>query len=452
MALTKPPVLPAWAESGDKVQPSNAEIQTGWPLSNTPPARQRWNWLLNFLANGVRYLTRRGVPDYGADETYMIGDRVVGDDGKTYRSTQDNNTGNLPSTSPLWWERWGFTKSELTAELNNHDYKDSCRVATTANLAALSGLLTIDGVVLFAGDRVLVKDQVTGSQNGIYLAAIGAWSRAPDFDENTEVTPGAVVPVEAGSAQGDTLWRLTTDAPITIGVTSLVFEDTVSRGSTPPQFDNDTSLATTAFVQRAMGNMQKVVAVTGNTTLASGDVGSLVQATGAGGWAVTLPTTVGAAARAFAFYNNAAAALTIAAASGQNINIGLANVASFSLPPGGTAWLITDGASWEVIAGSVLSVGGNQTWQNVLGSRSVGTTYTNTTGRPITVYASGGAGSAVNNYWNGVINGVPMFTSSQSSNANGIMSLGPFVVPPGATYAITQGAGTTPAALWSELR
>lgn len=228
MALIKPPVLPTWAESGDQVQPSNAEIQVGWPLSNTPPARQRFNWLLNYLMNGVRYFARRGLPDYDAAETYKIGDRVIGDDGKTYRSLQDANVGNTPSTATAWWERWGFTKAELTAELNNHDYKDSCRVATTANLAALSGLLTVDGVVLVAGNRVLVKDQTTGSQNGIYVVAAGAWSRAADFDENSEVTAGAVVPVTEGSSQADTLWMLTTDDPITVGVTSLSFSQSLS--------------------------------------------------------------------------------------------------------------------------------------------------------------------------------------------------------------------------------
>lgn len=236
MALTKPSVLPPWADAGDKVQPTNAEIQTGWPLSNVPPSRQRFNWLLNWLMNGVRYLTRRGMPDYAADETYAIGDRVIGDDGKTYRSIQAANTGNTPSSSPLWWERWGFTKAELTAELNNHDYKDSCRVGTTANLAALSGLLTVDGVVLVAGDRVLVKNQTTGSQNGIYVVAAGAWSRATDFDENSEVTAGALVPVEAGSTQADSLWMLTTDNPITVGAKALVFSQ-VNNGLTQAQAD-----------------------------------------------------------------------------------------------------------------------------------------------------------------------------------------------------------------------
>jgi len=60
--------------------------------------------------------------------------------------------------------------------------KASCLVATTANLAALSGLLTIDGVTVAAGDRVLVKNQTLSQNNGIYVAASGAWARSSDMD------------------------------------------------------------------------------------------------------------------------------------------------------------------------------------------------------------------------------------------------------------------------------
>lgn len=102
------------------------------------------------------------------------------------------------------------------------DFKDSVRAATTANIT-LSGAQTIDGVSVIAGDRVLVKDQSTGSQNGIYVAAAGAWSRATDSDGNSEVTAGMVVTVTEGTTHADTLWELTTNDPITVGSTSLTF-------------------------------------------------------------------------------------------------------------------------------------------------------------------------------------------------------------------------------------
>jgi len=260
MALTKPPVLPAWAEAGDKVQPSNAEIQAGWPLSNVPPARQRWNWLLNFLANGIRYLTRRGLPDWGADETYEIGDRVQGPDGLTYKALTQN-TNKTPAANPTDWARWGFTAAELGTELNKLDAKASCRVATTANLAALSGLLTIDGVVLVAGDRVLVKDQTAPSQNGIYVVAAGAWTRAIDADDGTKLTSGATVPVEAGTAQADTLWLLTTDGAITVGVTALNF--ILVNGNVGYAKTN----ATQTFTKGQSGAEAPLPATTGTVTL-----------------------------------------------------------------------------------------------------------------------------------------------------------------------------------------
>jgi Starch-binding associating with outer membrane len=72
------------------------------------------------------------------------------------------------------------------------------RVATTANLAARSGLLTIDGVVLVAGDRVLVKDQSTASQNGIYIVDAAAWTRATDAATQAQLL-GATVTVSEGA-------------------------------------------------------------------------------------------------------------------------------------------------------------------------------------------------------------------------------------------------------------
>ena len=54
----------------------------------------------------------------------------------------------------------------------------SVRVATTTNLAALSGLLTVDGITVVAGDLVLVKNQTTGTQNGVYVADSSSWSRS----------------------------------------------------------------------------------------------------------------------------------------------------------------------------------------------------------------------------------------------------------------------------------
>ncbi|MCL9847349.1 phage tail protein [Ralstonia solanacearum] len=117
-----------------------------------------------------------------------------------------------------------YVDDKVAAELNKLDGKQSVRVATTAVIAK-NGLQTIDGVALAAGDRVLVKDQASApAENGIYVAAAGIWTRAADADQALEVTPGMLVPVEEGAANGDSLWQLATNGPITIGTTGLAFE------------------------------------------------------------------------------------------------------------------------------------------------------------------------------------------------------------------------------------
>lgn len=94
----------------------------------------------------------------------------------------------------------------------------AARAATTVPIT-LSGEQTIDTVAIVADDRVLVKDQGDGAENGIYVAAAGAWSRAAD-----ELEHGFFVHVEEGAVAGDSGWQLTTDDPIVIDTTELTFE------------------------------------------------------------------------------------------------------------------------------------------------------------------------------------------------------------------------------------
>lgn len=114
MALTRPLVLPVWADTGDKTAPSNPEVEVGWPVTTIPPSRQRFNWFFNQVHNGVRYLTRRGLADWSADEDYKVGDRCLAADGMTYRCIADH-TNIVPGTDATKWERWGYAKSELDA-------------------------------------------------------------------------------------------------------------------------------------------------------------------------------------------------------------------------------------------------------------------------------------------------------------------------------------------------
>lgn len=118
MPLTRPQVLTPWADAGDKVAPTAPEVSAGWPVTNIPPSRQRFNWFFNLVHNGVRYLTRRGLADWSADEDYKVGDRCLAANGMTYRCLADH-TNIVPGTDATKWERWGYAQSELAAYLRS---------------------------------------------------------------------------------------------------------------------------------------------------------------------------------------------------------------------------------------------------------------------------------------------------------------------------------------------
>jgi uncharacterized cupin superfamily protein len=88
------------------------------------------------------------------------------------------------------------------------DAKDGCTVATTTNIT-LSGLQTIDGVSVVAGDRVCVKDQTVATQNGIYVASAGAWTRATDFDETDEISQGTFTFIAQGTVNAKITYLIT---------------------------------------------------------------------------------------------------------------------------------------------------------------------------------------------------------------------------------------------------
>lgn len=116
------------------------------------------------------------------------------------------------------------------------DVKDSVRVATTTNLVLVPTTkrtsLTIDGISLSAGDRVLVKSQTTASENGIYVVESDFdLVRSNDANESTDVTSGMFVFVEQGTNGADTGWVLTTDGSIALGSTSLTFTQFSGAGS-----------------------------------------------------------------------------------------------------------------------------------------------------------------------------------------------------------------------------
>jgi len=104
--------------------------------------------------------------------------------------------------------------------------KAPVKVATTAAIT-LSGAQTIDGVALTADEsprqRVLVKDQASGVDNGIYDVNSGAWERSPDFDGDRDVVNGTAVLVAEGTTPFGKLYYLSATNPVDIGTDSLTF-------------------------------------------------------------------------------------------------------------------------------------------------------------------------------------------------------------------------------------
>lgn len=114
------------------------------------------------------------------------------------------------------------TTDRLAGTTTSVAVKAPCRVATSANIT-LSGLQTIDGIALAEGDRVLVKNQTAGADNGIYNVWSTDWTRAPDWDGSLDVVTGTIVYIVAGLTYAGGFWQVTTVDDITVGTTSLAF-------------------------------------------------------------------------------------------------------------------------------------------------------------------------------------------------------------------------------------
>ena len=184
-------------------------------------------------------------------------------------------------------------------------WKQAVRVATTVNLASLSGLLTIDTITLTSGERVLVKNQSTASQNGIYTASASAWSRASDADTWDEYV-GAITFVESGGQAGSA-WYSSAQPGGTLGVTAINWSNfsvasVYTAGTGLTLSANEFRITNTAVTAAAYGsatqvgtftvNAQGQLTLAGNTTVTPA-VGSI---TGLGtGVATALAVNTGTA-------------------------------------------------------------------------------------------------------------------------------------------------------------
>ncbi|WP_123358242.1 phage tail protein [Pseudomonas frederiksbergensis] len=260
-----------------------------------------------------------------------------------------------------------WVASYVADELAKLDQKQSVRAATTANIV-LVGAQVIDGRALVAGDRCLVKNQTLAKENGPYVVANGAWTRAKDADNSAKVTPNMMVAVEEGATQADTVWQLVTDGPIVLGTTALTFQDVTAgfarllspgfggnpTAPTPVQFDSSGSLATTAFVKRAGVEYSNLGVVGVSTVLTSSSIGGVVSAASSTPISVTLPPTAGVPHGATLEVVNAGSGLVTVLPSGSDV---LTTQAGLAVPVvmalGDNAYFIKVTGEWRLRGGSI---------------------------------------------------------------------------------------------------
>ena len=194
------------------------------------------------------------------------------------------------------------TKNYVDLTTQGLDPKQSVKAASTGNIASLSGTATIDGVALIAGDRVLVKDQSTAAQNGVYVVAAGAWARADDMSTWTEHV-SAYLFVEQGTVNADNGFLCTVDEGGTLGSTAVTFV----------QFNGAGQVIAGAGLTKT-GNQIDVAAGTGITVAAD---------------------NVALAGQALALHN--------LAANGIFVRTGAGTVAARSVAVSGSGIAVTDG-------------------------------------------------------------------------------------------------------------
>ena len=238
---------------------TNANLSGSAGITNANLANDSVTFGTTTVALGASNTDIAGVTSLVVDNMTIDGNDISTTNTNGDLTISPNGTGTITVPSN-YEERAGFTDNSLTNKkyvdtvAQGLDIKDAVRVGTTANLTATysngsSGVgatltnsstqaaLVIDGITMVVNDRVMVKDQTTTLQNGLYkVTNIGSGStnwvltRTPDGDESTEVNGGSFFFVQEGSTNGDNGYVTTNDGNPTIGTDAITFEQFSGAG------------------------------------------------------------------------------------------------------------------------------------------------------------------------------------------------------------------------------
>jgi hypothetical protein len=274
--------------------------------------------------------------------------------------------------------RAGFTTDSLTNKAyvdsvaNGLDVKASVRVATAAALAACTynngagtltgdanGALTVDGIAVAVDDRVLVKNQAAAAQNGFYkvtatggASAVFVLTRTPDADAASELTAGAFTFTEEGTANADNGYVLSTDGAVTLGTTSINFEQFSGAG----QISAGNGLTKSGNTIDAVGTAGKITVSADAITIATDYVGqNTITTLGTIGTGVWEATDVAVAHGGTGSSTASGARTNLGVAIGSDVqayDAQLADVAGLAVTDGGM--IVGDGSNFVLETGGTL--------------------------------------------------------------------------------------------------
>ena len=455
MSLTPPPPAPSRSDP---------------PATFITKADTYLAWQATFVAEMEAALAVAGITLWVSGTTYALNAVVWSPiDYRTYLRIIAGAGTTDPSADATNWKA-----------LPNGDtgIKIPCRVATTGPFSLGAPGATFDGVTMALGDRILNKDTTPASANGIWIwnGASVPVSRATDADSAGDLLGGMLVAVSEGTANSDSLWMLTTDDPITIGTTALTFERKDAGAAVPPaqiqpidatvaanaltltlnpttlDFRSATLGSGTVNTRTIASPITLVVPSTATLGTVNGQLSRLILL------AIDNAGTVELAVANVAYgasLSEEGVINTITIAGGSNLYgiysttgrtgvayriVGFVESTQATAGTWATAPSLIQGIGGQALA-ALSSIGYGQSWQSV--TRTSGTTYYNTKGKPIVWHLTVATNSTITPTVGGFT--FPAITPP-ATVANLTVDL---VIPPGVPYSYTS-SGTAPTS--AELR